>query len=594
VLSPLRRALGYLRPYRSVALGAFLSLVAVSLASLLSPRLLEWTIDDGISAGDLATVRLAAVAIVGVAVLRGLFAFLQGYLSEKASQGVAYDLRNTIYDKLQRLSFSYHDQAQTGQLLTRVTSDVEMVRQFVGLGFLQFLSALTLLFGSAALLLTFNWRLALSALSIVPLILLVLGTFIRRVHSRFTVVQERLGALNTVLQENLAGARVVRAFAAEEHEAKRYGKANEALLDVWLGIIRIFATSFPLIFFCANLGTLIVFWLGGRSVIAGEMTVGRLVAFNAYLALLLMPLFILGGLAAGLSRASASAARVFEVIDAEIEVADRPGARPLGPIIGRVAFEDVSFRYVGAAEEVLKGVSFTAQPGDTVAILGRTGSGKSTIINLVPRFYEVTGGRVTVDGIDVRDVTLESLRRQIGIVLQDPVLFSGTVRENIAYGRPEAADQDVEAAARAAQAHDFIAEFPEEYDTAIGERGVRLSGGQKQRLAIARALLVDPRILIFDDSTSSVDTETESRIQAALAELLKGRTAFVIAQRISTVLRANQILLLSAGRIVDQGTHEALLATSSLYAEIVASQLVDDVTDPGPTLVQQAPTVGEA
>ncbi len=587
-MSSLRRALGLLGPYWPQATGALLSLFAVSAASLVSPRLLEWTIDDGIQAGDLQVIELAAAGIVLVALVRGVARFLQGYLSEAASQGVAYDMRNEIYAKLQHLSFSYHDTAQTGQLLTRVTSDVEMVRQFVGMGFLQFLSALVLLIGSGALLLHMNWRLALAALTVTPFVFGAMGVFMSLVHPRFTLIQERLGALNTILQENIAGARVVRAFAAEGHEAQRYSKANNDLLTVWLGVIKLFASSFPLVFFLANVGTLIVFWIGGHMVIDGSLTVGQLVAFNAYLAMLLMPLFLLGGISAMVSRAGASAERVFEVIDAEVEVQDRPGAHKLGSIQGYVEFEDVHFRYVGSEREVLKGVSFAAEPGQKVAILGRTGSGKSTIINLIPRFYDVTSGRVTIDGHDVRDVTLESLRKRIGMVLQDPVLFSGSVRDNIAYGRPEASDAEVERAARAAQAEEFLKELPDGLDTNIGERGVRLSGGQKQRVAIARAVLVDPRILVFDDSTSAVDTETEQRIHEALEGLRAGRTSFVIAQRISTVLTADLILVLEEGRIVASGTHDTLLATSPLYAEIVASQLVEDAAAVSLTLGQLA------
>lgn len=575
--SPMRRALAYLRPYAGIAIGAFLSLLVVSLASLATPWVLQQAIDNGIEPGNMQVVWLAALALVVLAAVRGVFQFAQGYWSEAASQGVAYDMRQALYAKLQSLSFSYHDQAQTGQLMTRVTSDVETVRQFVGVGFLQFLSAIVMLAGSAVILLLVDWKLALAALSVIPFIFLVLANFVRQVFPRFGLAQQKLGVLNTVLQENLAGVRVVKAFTAEPQERARYERANADLLDVSLGLMRVFAANFPLVFFFANLGTLIVYWFGGTQVLAGEMTVGTLVAFNTYLTLLLMPIFILGGLAAMLSRASASAARVFEVIDTDIEVGDRPGALPLATTAGRVEFADVTFRYVGTTEPVLKGISFVAEPGQTVAILGSTGSGKSTVINLIPRFYDVTGGRVLVDGQDVREVQLDSLRRQIGIVLQEPALFSGTLRDNIAYGRPDATAAEVEAAARAAQAHDFIAALPDGYATAVGERGVGLSGGQRQRVAIARALLVDPRILIFDDATSAVDAETEAQIQAALEALSRGRTSFVIAQRLSTVRKADLILVLENGQVAARGDHETLLAESELYYDILASQLVDDL-----------------
>lgn len=575
-MTALKRALLLLRPHARLALGALGALIGASVAGLVMPRVLQAAIDAGVEARDLGAAAKASLAILAVAALRGGFTFLQGYWSEAASQNVAFDLRNQIYEKLQRLSFSFHDRSQTGQLLTRVTSDVEIVRQFVGLGFLQLISALVLLVGSAVILVVTNWRLALASLITVVGIFANLALFVRVIQPLFRQAQARLGALNTVLQENIAGARVVRAFAAEDSQRQRYAAANEALLAMWLRLVRLLAASFPVVFLLANLGTLIVFWLGGREVIAGRMTVGQLVAFNAYLAMLVMPLFILAGVAAGISRAAASAGRIFEVLDAPIEVSDRPGAIVLPRIRGEVRFEDVHFRYAGSQNEVLKGVSFSVSPGQMVAILGRTGSGKSTVVNLIPRFYDVTAGRITIDGYDVRDVTLESLRTQIGVVLQEPVLLSGTIRENIAYGRPEATMAEIERASRIAQAHDFIVSFPDGYDSLVGERGVRLSGGQKQRIAIARALLVDPRILILDDSTSAVDAATESRLQEALFALLEGRTSFVIAQRISTVLRADKILLLEDGRLVDEGRHEELLARSCLYAEIVASQLVGD------------------
>ena len=585
----LRRALKYLFPYWMTASTAFLSLVLVSATNLASPQFLRLAIDRGIVGHQWSAILLAAAGLLGAAAIRGVFTFLQGYLSEKTSQGVAYDMRNEIYAKLQSLSFSYHDQAQTGQLMTRVTSDVEMVRQFIGQGFLQMLSAMLMLFGSLAVLLFMNWRLALATMATMPFLFLVIGRFIRLVQPQFRLVQAKLGALNTILQENLAGVRVVKAFAREDYEKERFGQANEELLAQNIRVTWATSTTFPIIFNFASMGTLIVIWYGGNDVIGGSLSLGELVAFNSYLGFLMFPIFMLGMIATMMTRSAASAQRVFEVLDAESEVQEKPGAPALPPVQGRVAFEDVSFRYAGATHDALSQVSFVAEPGQTIAVVGTTGAGKSTIINLIPRFYDVRGGRVTIDGHDVRNVTLESLRSQIGMVLQDTVLFSGTVRENIAYGAPDASQEQIEAAARVSQAHGFILEQPQGYNTRIGESGVGLSGGQMQRIAIARALLLDPRILIMDDSTSSVDVETEYQIQQAMDGLLKGRTSFIIAQRISSVRNADLILVLDGSRVVASGTHEELLAGSSLYAEIVSSQLRDDTRQ----LVSVQPTAEE-
>jgi ATP-binding cassette subfamily B protein len=578
-MKALGRALVYMRAYWPQALAAFLSLVLVSGSTLITPQLIRQLIDNGIRLGDESLVLALAGAIVAVALVRAVFTFLQGYLSEKVSQHVAYDLRNQLFARLQQLSFSYYDQAQTGQLMTRATNDVELVRQFVSQGFLQFISALVMLFGTAIILLLTNWGLALIALLVVPTMLVVMGLFIRNVIPRFKRVQQRLGALNTILQENLAGVRVVKAFNRGDYERTRFDAANDALLGENLGVVRAFANNFPLTFFIASLGTLGIIWVGGLQVIGGSLSLGSLVAFNTYLTFLVMPVMMLGMISAMLSRAGASATRVFEVLDAQIEVADKPGAAPLPPITGHVRFDNVSFRYVGADRDVLHEISFTAQPGQTIAIVGATGSGKTTIINLIPRFYDVTGGAVRIDDHDVRDVTLDSLRRQIGIVLQESTLFSGTIRDNIAYGRPDAPMEQVIAAAQAAAAHDFIVSFPQGYDTVVGERGVGLSGGQKQRIAIARALLLDPRILILDDSTASVDAETEYRIQQALDALMVGRTSFVIAARISTVRRADLILVLQDGRLIGAGTHAELLLDNEVYADIAGSQLREDSPD---------------
>ncbi|CAA9562962.1 MAG: Heterodimeric efflux ABC transporter, permease/ATP-binding subunit 1, partial [uncultured Thermomicrobiales bacterium] len=543
--------------------------------NLAAPQLIRLAIDSGIAERRGRAIALAVAGLVAVALLRGLFTFLQGFLAERASQGVAYDLRDTLFTKIERLGFSYYDKSQAGQLLTRLTSDVEQIRTFAGSGVVQIAAAVVMLIGTTILLLELNWRLALVALITIPAIFALLAGFVRRIGPLFGQIQATLGRLNTVLQEDLAGIRVIRAFAREEYETLRYRKVNDELLDKNLQAVGLFSNNFPFVFLLANLGTLAVIWYGGLETIAGRLSVGELIAFNTYLGFLLFPVLTIGFQASGIPRAGASALRVFEILDAPVEITDGPGAVPLPPIQGRVAFEGVDFRYPGDDRDILRGVTFAVEPGQTVALLGTTGSGKSTLVNLLPRFYDVTAGRVTIDGHDVREVTLASLRGQIGIVLQEALLFSGTVRDNIAYGRPGATDEEVEAAARAAQANEFIRALPQGYATIVGERGVGLSGGQRQRIAIARALLVDPRLLILDDSTSAVDAGTEAAIQEALDRLMRDaeRTVFVIAQRISTVRDADLILVLDGGRIAARGTHDELLRDSELYNDILGSQL---------------------
>jgi ATP-binding cassette subfamily B protein len=574
-MGALRRALAYLRSYKREAFGAFAALLLVSAANLTTPLLIAYAIDTGIARERLDAILYAVAGLVAAAVLRGLFQFLQGYLAEKASQGVAYDLRDALFERVERLSFSYYDRAETGQLVTRLTSDVEQIRTFAGSGIVQLAGAAVMLVGTTVLLFVLDWQLALVALAVIPAILFVLLRFVRRIGPLFRGVQQTLGRLNTVLQEDLAGVRVIRAFSRENYEANRYRAVNDELLSRNLTTVRVFSNNFPFIFLLANLGTLAIILFGGLQVIGGRLSVGELVAFNTYLGFLLFPILTIGFLAAGISRAGASAERVFEILDAPLEIQDAPDAEELPPLRCRVEFDDVRFRYPGSEREVLKGVSFAVEPGQTVAILGTTGSGKSTLVNLVPRFYDVTGGAVKLDGHDVRGVTLSSLRSQIGIVLQETLLFSGPVRDNIAFGKPDATGGQIEAAAKAAQADGFIRELPRGYDTVVGERGVGLSGGQRQRIAIARALLVDPRLLILDDSTSAVDAETEALIQDALDQLMRDerRTVFVIAQRVSTVRDADLILVLDEGKILASGTHEELLRESELYNEILGSQL---------------------
>jgi ATP-binding cassette subfamily B protein len=555
---------------------AVLSLLLVSGANLATPLLIGRAIDEGIGPRRLGVIFVVVGWLVGLALARALFTFLQGYLAERASQGVAYDLRDALFERIERLSFSYYDRAQTGQLVTRLTSDVEQIRTFAGSGVVQLANAVVMLVGTTVLLLYLDWQLALVALAVVPIIAVLLVRFVGRIRPLFREVQQTLGRLNTVLQEDLLGVRVIRAFAREDYETARYTAVNEELLQKNLTTVRVFSNNFPFVFLFANLGTLAIIWFGGWQVIGGRLSIGDLVAFNTLLGFMLFPILTIGFLSASISRAGASSQRVFDVLDAPLDVEDAPDASTLLPLSCRVDFDNVSFRYPGSARDILTGVTFTARPGQTVAILGTTGSGKSTLVNLIPRFYDVTGGAVRLDGNDVRDVTLSSLRSQIGIVLQETRLFSGTVRDNVAFGKPDATDEEVVAAAEAAQAGEFVRGLSEGYDTVIGERGIGLSGGQRQRIAIARALLIDPRLLILDDSTSAVDAETEAAIQETLDRLMreKHRTVFVIAQRVSTVRDADLILVLDEGRIAARGTHEELLRESELYNEILGSQLL--------------------
>ncbi len=522
-----------------------------------------------------------AVGVVAFAALRGVFVFLQAYWAERNSQSVAFDLRNDLFAKIQRLSFSYHDQNQTGQLMIRATDDVEKVRLFIGQGLLQLVGAFILIVGTLILLFTTNAALAWVAMPILPLAFVLFMIFGIISQPLFAEVQVRLSALNTVLQENLAGIKLVQAFVREREQQAKFRTAAERLMDQQIFLARLFAFLFPLVFLIASLGQTAILFYGGGQILAGTLTLGEWQEFSLYLIYLFLPIAQFGFVITQMGQASASATRLFELLDAQVDVADQPGARELPAIQGAVTFENVSFRYTSSGEPVLAEITLEAQPGETVALLGATGSGKTSIINLLPRFYDPTEGRVRIDGHDLREVTLDSLRKQIGIVLQETTLFAGTIAENIAYGKPEASQADIEAAAKAAAAHEFIQGFPLGYNTPVGERGSTLSGGQKQRIAIARALLLDPRILILDDSTSSVDLATEAEIQRALDGLMQGRTSFVIAQRISTVKNADQILVLEKGRVVARGRHADLMEGSPVYAEIYTSQLVDDAQPTG-------------
>ena len=534
---------------------------------------LKVQLDADISSASQTLIN-ALIFIVIFAVLRGVFSFLQAYWAEKNSQSVAYDIRNELYSKIQTLSFSYHDKNQTGQLMIRATDDVEKVRLFIGQGLLQLVGAIILLTGTVIILFNTNVTLAWTSMPILPIAFGLFVFFGIISQPLFAKVQQKLSALNTVLQENLAGVKVIKAFTREKEQQTKFRAAADDTMNQQIYVARLFTFLFPLIFMVANLGQAAILYVGGKQIIAGLLTLGEWQEFSLYLIYLFFPIAQFGFIITQLGQASASAERIFEILDAKNDITDKADAIPLPDVTGTVKFESVTFRYFGGGDPVLKNVSFTANPGETIALLGATGSGKTTIINLLPRFYDPSEGKITIDDHDLRDLRLESLRSQIGIVLQETTLFSGSIRDNIAFGKPDASQFEIESAAQAAQAHDFIMSFPDGYNTHVGERGTTLSGGQKQRVAIARAILLNPRILILDDSTSSVDLTTESHIQAALETLMRGRTSFVIAQRISTVMNADKIIVLDKGEIVAEGKHNELMEDSPIYAEIYNSQIL--------------------
>lgn len=580
------RLLAFARRYwLALAFGLFSTIAGLG-ASFAIPYIVRAVIDKAIGRMDLRLLGVAAAGVIAISLVQGVFTFAQRYGMEYLAQKVIYDLRSVLYRHLQNLSFSFYDHAQTGQLMSRVTGDVETLRRFLGFGLLNLLSNVITLLAVLVILFTLDWRLAVLSMATIPPTIYVVSIFMRRVRPIYVSIQQQIAVITTRLQENLTGVRVVRAFAREEDEEARMDHENRDYLAKNLSAVRISAFFFPLINFITGAGTALVIWYGGQEVILGKMSLGSLVAFNTFLIMLVAPFRMMGWILNMAQRAQTSGSRIFEILDTEPEVRDLPEAKLMPQVKGEVEFDDVSFTYVGQAIPwlavsasgdkpeplIVHDISLRVRPGETVALLGATGSGKTTLVNLVPRFYDPSHGRVLIDGIDVREVTLESLRRQIGVVLQDTFLFSTSIRENIAYGRLDATLSEIQEAARAAEIHDFIAGLPKGYETLVGERGVGLSGGQKQRVAIARALLMDPRVLILDDSTSSVDTETEHAIQTALARLMKGRTTFVIAQRLATLKNADRIVVLDEGRIADAGDHDALLRRSRIYREIYELQ----------------------
>lgn len=568
----LLRCYGYLRPYKRIAAGAYLSILLIAALNMALPQLVRFIIDKGISQGDILVLNWSVFAILALVLVRGVLTYFQGKWVETGSQNVAADLRAELHKKLTGLSFAFHDRSQAGDILSRAMADVDRIRFLTGRATWRVVDGALAMLITAIILLAMNPRLALMAIVAMPLLIIRSVDFGFKFRPLSVKIQQQLSTLTTRIEQSLRGARVVKAFAREADEVARFNQENEAWYALSAHSARLQASGGSMLQLIANLATVLILWYGGSMVMRNELTMGELVAFTTYLAQLLNPVRFLGMIIPAIAMASASAERVFEILDTVPEVQEAPDAAVMPPFLGHVRFENVSFAY-GQRREVLKNIDLEALPGQIIALVGQTGSGKTTVINLIPRFYDATAGRITVDGTDICKVTLHSLRSQIGIVLQETTLFAASIRENIAFGCDGASEEDIQSAARSAQAHDFIMNTANGYDTLVGERGITLSGGQKQRLAIARALLTNPRLLVLDDATSSVDSETEGEIQHALDRLMRERTTFVIAHRLSTVMRADCILVLDKGRIAARGTHAELIKTSPLYAEIYRRQL---------------------
>lgn len=568
----LLRLTTFARKYRGWLLLAFLCLLLTTAFSLLVPRILREVIDTVLARSEGRFLILAAVAILGASALRGIFAYAHNYLSEAVSQKIAYDIRNALYDRLQRLSFAYHDQSQTGQLMSRATADVEAIRMLFGRGLLGLGQTVILFFSISSILILMDWKLALLSLAFLPIVGFRAIVVSHRLRPIWLKIQQLIATLGTILEENLSGVRVVKAFSQQPKESQKFSNQVKLLYDEEINASRQMAFNWPLMVFLISLPTALILWFGGRQVAAGNLTLGGLTQFILYLGLLAMPVRRLGFLTSLFSRTASAGQRILEILDTKSPVQEKPDALPLTSIRGEVSFQNVSFSYDSAAP-VLQNINFTVRPGQLVALVGDSGSGKSSIASLIPRFYDVSSGTITIDDIDIHDVTLASLRKNVGIVQQDIFLFSATIRDNIAYGALKANMEEIMAATKAAHLHDFILSLPDGYNTWVGERGITLSGGEKQRLTIARTLLIDPRILILDDSTSSVDGETELLIRQDLSQLIKGRTTFIITHRLPIIRNADLILVLKDGQVAEQGKHAELIAKNGLYGQIYQSQL---------------------
>lgn len=569
-----RRLLSYLKPYRKQLGIAYIGMLFGTVSKLIIPRVVAWAIDNGLTQGNANALYQAGGIILVLAVISGVVSFLYFYYGHWLSHRVAYAFRNDFYKSVQLLPFSFHDRAKTGDLMSRATSDITETEWFAGIRLAELVSIALTVTGTVIAMMATDVRLALIGLAPIPILAYATVRFGSIVRPMFKQIQEQLSDVSSTMQESITGIRVVKAFGREPYELAKFDKSNDNWYEGRVGLVTTWANNWPFFTFLVSVSIFLILLAGGPMAIRGEVTIGELTALITYILMLQAPIQGLGFIVNLAATAGAAAGRVFEIMDEENEVKDRPNAVTLENVKGEVLFNHVTFGY-RPEQTILRDVTFHAKPGEKVALVGPTGSGKSTITNLLPRFYEQKVGQILVDGHDIRDVTQESLRSNVGAVLQDSFLFSTTIAENIAYGRRTASREEIIEAAKAAQAHDFIMRFPNGYDTAVGERGVTLSGGQKQRIAIARTLLTDPAILILDDATSSVDTETEHLISLALQKLMEGRTTFIIAQRLLTVKNADKILVLDDGAIVERGTHDELLAQKGLYREIYDLQLKD-------------------
>ena len=565
------RLLSYIKPYKQRLIEAVVCIVVAAAANLYLPWVIKDMIDKVLAARDMDMLNLICVGIVVIFFVRGIFYYGQGYLVSYIGQRVIVDVRDVLFRKLQRLPISFFDRHQTGEVMSYISNDVAALQSALVERMVEMMTESAIFFGSLVMMVLLDWKLSILTLITVPLVGLAMDIFGKKVRSAGAVIQARMSDITALMQESISSERVVKSFVREEFEIDRFHTQNELNFRAVMKDAQLSSLLTPTVEFLAALAVTVIIWFGGKEVVDGVITAGTLVAFLTYAVNLANPVKRLSRIYAQIQKAMAGADRVFALLDMEETVTSAPGAKTLPPVEGRVCFSDVSFSY---REDVpaLTDLTFTAEPGQMIAFVGPSGAGKSTVANLIPRFYDVTGGSITVDGYDVRDVTTESLRSQIGIVPQETVLFSATVRENIRYGRLDATDAEIEAAAKSANAHEFITSLPEGYDTEIGERGANLSGGQRQRIAIARAILKDPRILILDEATSALDTESEKVVQAALDRLMVGRTSFVIAHRLSTIIGADRIYVLDGGRVREQGTHEELLGAGGLYAGLYQIQ----------------------